>query len=548
MSDAPAATAPGAEEVSLRPSGMTANLAGGVPPGLSLRPGGGMSMGSFGLVAAPTRPKKEVSVGRSKANGGEVQTYAKSFLLEFRERFVQLPPELQNSNLEIVLNDQPQAEPQWGGHSDGPGPSDRGGRGGHQQQQDTRDWRSRTELPAPREQHGRDGHGHGGGGRRGGGHQGGGHHGRQPAPMPPGPGPDIKKAENAWVVGQVRTDDDKMLRTIKGILNKITPEKFEKLSDQIVAAGITTAELLRGVISLIFDKAVAEPTFCPLYARLCLKLSKTLAEFPPAEGEDKPMTFRRILLNTCQEEFEGAAAQRASIMKEIAAEPNITEEDKEYRLKKVKLATLGNIRLIGELFKEKMIMEKILHACILDLLGKQKEIPPEENMEALCQLLTTVGKNLDNMPRSKPLIEGYFVRLQGFTKNEKAVSSRIRFMCKDVIDLRRNKWIPRREKLVAKTIDEVHAEAAAEMGLVRPGGARGHPGMAQGMHQGMHQGMMPGMPGFPHDQEERAMFPEGPGGVPPADDGWEVAGRKKKVAEAQASGGTYSALTGPYVP
>eukprot|EP00959_Pyramimonas_sp_CCMP1952_P385315 8075512-Pyramimonas_sp.AAC.1 len=57
MSDAPT-TAPGADEVSLRPSGMTANLAGGVPPGLSLRPGGGMSMGSFGLVAAPTRPKK----------------------------------------------------------------------------------------------------------------------------------------------------------------------------------------------------------------------------------------------------------------------------------------------------------------------------------------------------------------------------------------------------------------------------------------------------------------------------------------------------------
>eukprot|EP00959_Pyramimonas_sp_CCMP1952_P312937 6550447-Pyramimonas_sp.AAC.2 len=58
-------------------------------------------------------------------------------------------------------------------------------------------------------------------------------------------------------------------------------------------------------------------------------------------------------------------------------------------LSQVKLATLGNIRLIGELFKEKMIMEKILHACILDLLGKPKEIPPEENMEALCQLLTT---------------------------------------------------------------------------------------------------------------------------------------------------------------
>jgi len=46
--------------------------------------------------------------------------------------------------------------------------------------------------------------------------------------------------------------------------------------------------------------------------------------------------------------------------------------------------------------------------------------------------------------------------------------------------------------------------------------------------------------------DDRIMFPEGPGG--PQNDGWEVAGSKKKKAEAQASGQSYSALTGPYVP
>ena len=47
-------------------------------------------------------------------------------------------------------------------------------------------------------------------------------------------------------------------------------------------------------------QAIWEPTFCSLYAEVCVRLSKHLPEFPPAEGEDKPMTFRRVLLNTCQ--------------------------------------------------------------------------------------------------------------------------------------------------------------------------------------------------------------------------------------------------------
>lgn len=125
------------------------------------------------------------------------------------------------------------------------------------------------------------------------------------------------------------------VRSPRSILNKITPEKFEKLSDQVVTSGIESADLLRGVISLIFDKAVSEPGFCALYARLCVKLSKALPEFPPLEGEDKPMTFRRILLNTCQEEFEGAEKARQAVIDELAAMSNPTKEEEEYKMRKV---------------------------------------------------------------------------------------------------------------------------------------------------------------------------------------------------------------------
>lgn len=49
--------------------------------------------------------------------------------------------------------------------------------------------------------------------------------------------------------------------------------------------------------------------------------------------------------------------------------------------------------------------------------------------------------------------------MQEIIKDKKnKVSSRIRFMLQDVIDLRRNKWVPRREADNPKTIDQMNQE------------------------------------------------------------------------------------------
>lgn len=43
------------------------------------------------------------------------------------------------------------------------------------------------------------------------------------------------------------------------------------------------------------------------------------------------------------------------------------------------------------------------------------------------------------------------------------VSSRVRFMLQDVIELRHNKWVPRREDNNPKTIDQITKEAEREV-------------------------------------------------------------------------------------
>ena len=45
-----------------------------------------------------------------------------------------------------------------------------------------------------------------------------------------------------------------LYRKVKSILNKLTPQKFQKLRDQMLELPIDTEERLSGVIDIIFEK------------------------------------------------------------------------------------------------------------------------------------------------------------------------------------------------------------------------------------------------------------------------------------------------------
>jgi hypothetical protein len=86
----------------------------------------------------------------------------------------------------------------------------------------------------------------------------------------PAPSPSKKSKGPAAPPKQEITDPMKLIELyITDILNKIAPEKFEVLSNQLLGADLKDSTMLDKLVQLIFEKAVKEPHFAEMYARLC---------------------------------------------------------------------------------------------------------------------------------------------------------------------------------------------------------------------------------------------------------------------------------------
>lgn len=261
--------------------------------------------------------------------------------------------------------------------------------------------------------------------------------------------PELKPSENGFRI-TIAEGKEKVLREVKSILNKLTPEKFDKLQKDLITQLHNHIIYCEDIVNLIFEKAINETHFSGLYADLCIKLVQSL----PQNHTNAKAVFRVALITKCQREF-----QKCSDEQEIVKSVHMDED----LLHQLNQRESGIVKFIGELYNYCLINEKVIKLCIRSMVPFEKNTSPidEAKLEAISKLLTVIGSNLEKDTKDMEFFNILFANLKACAHNS-TLSSRLRFSLKDLLELRESGWKPRRVVEEAKTISEIHAEAAAE--------------------------------------------------------------------------------------
>jgi len=120
----------------------------------------------------------------------------------------------------------------------------------------------------------------------------------------------LRETANAWKPARLKqlnlTEEEEkteiLYKKVRSVLNKLTPQKFTTLLSQVRELEINTPIRLQGVINLVFEKAVDEPSFSVEYALMCKELG--MMEVAGTDSQDSSVSFKKLIITRCQKEFE----------------------------------------------------------------------------------------------------------------------------------------------------------------------------------------------------------------------------------------------------
>lgn len=278
----------------------------------------------------------------------------------------------------------------------------------------------------------------------------------------------------------------------RSIINKFTPEKFEKLCDQLIStlpppcsedapenaansnppsSPSSTGEKamndeefrknLGELLSLIFDTCSRQHQYTEMYTDLCQRILDAVAkQRPNLDGPEQVWEKVQHIFKT-------------NVLKTPEIPTDLPEDEYMDRKAKMKEKMVGMVKFGGDLVKRGLVPSEGVINWIHSLLSEktqevyaadeeeedettvtetEKNVEQREvQLELLCAILASMGKSLSDpktwTEKNRLIIEDVFEQLAQLSMDAERLSLRIRCLIRDVLDLRMAEWKEKAGKL-----------------------------------------------------------------------------------------------------
>jgi len=256
----------------------------------------------------------------------------------------------------------------------------------------------------------------------------------------------------------------------RSIINKFTPEKFDRLCEQLLATlptqggGSETSseefkQVLNDLLALIFEASSRQHQYTEMYTDLCQKLLDFVAKQQP------DLDGKSCIWEKCQHIFLN------TVLKTPDIPTDIPEDEYLDRKAKHKHMMVGMVKFGGDLVSHGLVPCEGVMQWIHTLLSeKNHEVPipdsdsdadgevyekdlerREVQLEVLCAILASMGSSLSDSntwsDENRLVIEDVFSQLEQLSMDTENLSLRIRCLIRDILDLRMAHWKEKEGKL-----------------------------------------------------------------------------------------------------
>ena len=225
-------------------------------------------------------------------------------------------------------------------------------------------------------------------------------------------------------LNKIGEKSEEVKKRFNGNLNKLSNQNYDKIWENIKNIYLENKDDFDFIcfVDSIFDKATMQPTYCPLYVRMCNDMIKELSSLNLGEE------FTKLIINKC-EAFKNMIQDINDKKDDIL---NVNDYDDFCEKTKNKVYKKGFAQFIGELYKSEFLkgdfLEEYVKALVDNTLNtlEKNDANVENNIICLEKLIETCFNYRELQSKS------FFENIK-LIKDHKVLPKKLKFKIMDIL-------------------------------------------------------------------------------------------------------------------